>query len=195
MERCAWCLGNDIDRRYHDEEWGRPIHDEIKHFEFLSLEAMQCGLSWSIILRKREILRECFSGFDYVKIARYNDDDVQRIMNTVGMIRSERKIRAIISNAAAFEQIREEFGSFDKYIWSFTNNHVHVYLKHHRGGMETHNSLSEQISKDLKKRGFKFLGAVCVYSYLQACGIINDHSPQCFAYRELSAAENVTYIK
>ncbi len=128
MERCEWCLGSDIDRRYHDEEWGRPVHDDVKHFEFLSLEAMQCGLSWSIILKKRGILRECFSGFDFAKIARYNDRDVQRIMNTVGMIRSERKIRAIISNAAAFEQIREEFGSFDKYVWLFTNNRVHVYL-------------------------------------------------------------------
>jgi len=195
MQRCAWCLGSENNLRYHDEEWGRPVHDDRKHFEYLSLEAMQCGLSWSIILGKRKILRECFSWFNFAEISNYTDADVERIMNTAGMIRSERKIRAIISNAAAFEQIREEFGSFDKYIWAFTNNRVHVYLKHHRGGTETHNSLSEKISKELKKRGFKFLGSVCVYSYLQASGIINDHSPDCFVYRELAEAKNAEYIK
>lgn len=195
MERCGWCCDNGIMQKYHDEEWGFQLHDDRKHFEYISLEVMQCGLNWNMMLQKREIFRKCFAGFDYVQIAEFTEQDIERILNEEGMIRSRRKIEAIIGNAKAYLKIIGEFGSFDKYIWAFSGNESLVYLKHHRGQWEDRNELSDRVSKDLKKRGFKYLGSVTVFSHLQACGIINDHSPNCYLYKKLIQAGNVRYVE
>ncbi len=194
MDRCSWCCDGGIVQKYHDEEWGIPLHDDRKHFEYISMEVMQCGLNWAMMLKKRDIFRKCFDDFDFYQIAKYSERDVIRIMNEEGMIRSRRKIEAVIGNAKAFLQIIEEFGSFDKYIWSYSDHESLIYVKHHNGQGETRNGLSDQISKDLKKRGFKYLGSITVFSHLQACGIINDHSPQCYMYEKLVHMGNVRYI-
>ena len=178
---------------YHDTEWGVPTHDDRVHFEFLMLECLQCGLSWQTILNKRDILRMCFDNFDYNKIASYTPDDVQRIMNTEGMIRSQRKIEAIIKNAKLFISICKEFGTFSEYIWGYTNNKTILYKGHERGRLPAKNSLSEEISKDLKKRGFSYLGPVTIYAYLQSCGLVNDHGCNCSRYRHI--IENYPVIK
>ena len=194
IKRCTWCCDNGINQKYHDEEWGIPLHDDQKHFEYLSREVMQCGLNWTMMLKKRDIFRECFSDFDYVQIAEYSEQDIDRILNVEGMIKSRRKIEAIIANAKAYLKIIEEFGSFDKYIWSYSDHESLVYLKHHRGQWEVSNEISDKLSKDLKKRGFKYLGSITVFSHLQACGIINDHSPECYMYEKLIHMGNVRYI-
>lgn len=194
MERCKWCCDGGINQKYHDEEWGIPLHDDQKHFEFISMEVMQCGLNWTMMLKKREIFRECFADFDYRIIADFSEKQIEEILKKEGMIKSRRKIEAIIHNARCFLQIIDDFGSFDHYIWSFTNGQTFIYRCHHEGQLESKNALSDQISKDLKKRGFKYLGSITVYSHLQACGIINDHDPACFRYQELIGAGNITYI-
>lgn len=195
IERCSWCCDNGINQKYHDEEWGIPLHDDQKHFEFISMEVMQCGLSWTLMLKKRDIFKECFEDFDYNKVAKYDEQDITRILNKEGMIRSRRKIEAIIGNAKGFLAIIEEFGSFDQYIWSFSENQTFVYLKHHTGQGDVSNELSDRVSKDIRKRGFKYLGSITVFSHLQACGIINDHSPNCWMYEKLIKQGNIRYIK
>ena len=194
--KCQWCRDGGLLEQYHDTEWGIPCHDDRLLFEYLMLEAMSCGLSWKLMLQKREIFRACFAGFDYKKVAalmraRSAGDptreseytptkaDIDRAMEYPGMIRSRRKIAAIISNARCFLQIQEEFGSFDKYIWSYTEGQTYIYQCHLDGAWLTKDELSDRIAADLKKRGFKFLGSTLVYSYLQAIGIINDHAPDC----------------
>lgn len=194
MERCEWCLDGGILQKYHDEEWGNLIHDDKKHFEYLLMETMQCGLNWTMMLKKREIFRKSFDNFDYQLIAVYDDDKVERIMNTDGMIKSRRKITAIISNAKCFLNVIKEFGSFDNYIWSFSNNYTIVYVKHQQGQAEVRNELSDRLSKDMKKRGFKYLGSITIFSHLQASGIINDHSCNCYKYKELLQKGNIKYI-
>ena len=181
MNRCSWCEDNPLARLYHDEEWGVPLHDDRKQFEFLMMEVMQCGLSWNLMLKKRDTFRRCFDDFDYERIAAYDETDIERIMNTKDMIKSERKIKAVIENARAYLKIIEEFGSFDTYLWRCSGGKTLVY-KSHRDKHVASNELSEALSKDLKKRGFKFLGPVTLYSHLQACGLINDHAPDCFRY-------------
>lgn len=182
MLRCAWCEDNGIMQRYHDEEWGIPVHDDRKQFEFLMLEVMQCGLNWRMMLQKRAVFNACFDGFDFEKIAAYTDEDVARILQAEGMIKSPRKISAIIHNARLFMTLREEYGSFDEYLWRYAGHKTILYRRHERGRIPAKNHLSDTISKDLKKRGFKYLGSVTVYSHLQACGIINDHHKDCFMY-------------
>lgn len=194
MERCGWCLDGGILQKYHDEEWGNPLHDDKKHFEYLLMEAMQCGLNWTMMLKKREIFRECFDGFDYRRIAEYTEEDIERIMNMEGMIKSRRKISAIINNAKCFLKVIEEFGSFDDYIWSFSDYHTFVYIKHQQGQEEARNELSDRLSCDMKKRGFKYLGSITIFSHLQACGIINDHACNCFKYEQLIKDGKVKYI-
>ena len=149
------------------------------------MEAMQCGLNWNMMIQKREIFRECFDGFDYQKVACYTEADVQRILETEGMIRSRRKIEAVIHNARCFLRVREEFGTFSDYLWGFSKGKTILYMGHQKGDVPAKNGLSDEVSRDLKKRGFKYLGSVTVYSHLQACGIINDHMESCFRYREL----------
>ena len=185
MERCPWCLGNEQMIRYHDEEWGVPVHDDRKQFEFLMMEVMQCGLNWNMMIQKREIFRSCFDDFDFDKVAAYGETDIECIMGTDGMIRSRRKIEAVIHNAQCFQKIRAEFGSFSEYIWGFTKGKTYLYIGHQKGAVLARNGLSDQISADLKKRGLKYMGSVTVYAHLQACGIINDHWEGCFRYREL----------
>lgn len=194
MKRCSWCCDGGLNQQYHDNEWGIPLHDDIKHFEYISLEVMQCGLSWALMLKKRDIFKKCFADFDFSKVAAYTSEDVERILREEGMIKSRRKIEAIKVNAQAFLKIIEEYGSFDRYIWSFTGEKTYVYRKHHKGQWESSNALSDEISKDLKKRGFKYLGSITVFSHLQACGIINDHSPDCFMYEKLLQLGSVKYI-
>lgn len=193
--RCAWCCDGGLNQNYHDSEWGIPLHDDQKHFEYLMMEVMQCGLSWILMLKKRETFRKCFANFDYHTVAQYGDDDVERILSTEGMIKSRRKVCAIIHNAQCFLRIIEDYGSFDHFIWSFTNNRTHVYLKHQRGEWEAKNDLSDRVSAALKKRGFKYLGSITVFSHLQACGIINDHDPECWMYSNLIQNTNVEFIE
>ena len=190
-ERCSWCLGNPLLLAYHDQEWGVPFHDDRKHFEYLTLEVMQCGLNWLMMLKKRAVINDCFDHFDYEKIARYTEDDIQKIMNTEGMIRSERKIKAVINNAIKYKELINEYGSFDTYIWSFTGGKTYIYKKHLEGQPDARNDLSDAVSKDLKSRGFKFLGSVTVFAYLQSVGIINDHSANCWRFKELNTSNCV----
>ncbi len=182
MSYCNWENTSPLNIKYHDEEWGVPIHDDMHQFEYLSMEVLQCGLNWNMIINKRNILRACFDGFDYQKIARYTDKDIKRIMQTESMIKSQKKIEAIINNARCFLKIRQIFGSFDSYLWSYSKGKTILYHKHAQGHIPVSNDLSEKISKDLKKHGFKFLGPVTIYSHLQACGIINDHDQNCPRY-------------
>ena len=190
MERCPWCLGNEKMICYHDEEWGVPVHDDRKQFEFLMMEVMQCGLNWNMMIQKREIFRACFDDFDFDKVAVYGETDIERILGTDGMIRSRRKIEAVIHNAQCFQKIRAEFGSFSEYIWGFTRGKTYLYMGHQKGSIPARNGLSDRISADLKKRRLKYMGSVTVYSHLQACGIINDHWEGCFRYKELISCTN-----
>ncbi|HJA94749.1 MAG TPA: DNA-3-methyladenine glycosylase I [Candidatus Eisenbergiella merdipullorum] len=193
ITRCAWCCDNGVNQNYHDEEWGVPLHDDRMQFEYLSLEVLQCGLNWTMMLNKREIFRQCFDDFDFDKVAFYDEKRMHKILETPGMIRSPRKVNAIINNAACFRKIRAEYGSFDVWLWGFTGGKTHIYRKHQQGESESKNELSDRIAAELKKRGFKYLGSVTVYSHLQACGIINDHSPDCFRYRELLDMADVEF--
>lgn len=185
MGYCGWNSASEIDRHYHDTEWGIPTHDDKKQFEYLMMEVMQCGLSWELMLRKRETFRKCFDNFEYDKIATYNDKDIERIMNTENMIHSERKIKAVINNAHCFQKIRSIHGSFSNYLWAYSDNKTIIYSNHINGRIPISNSLSEKISNDLKSKGFKYLGAITMYSHLQACGIINDHDADCPKYKEI----------
>ena len=186
MAYCNWGNTSPLNQKYHDEEWGIPVHDDIKQFEYLMMEVMQCGLNWNMMINKREIFRCCFDKFDFDKIARYGEGDVARIMETEGMIKSPRKIKAIIHNAQCFQKIRAEFGSFCNYLWAYSGGKTILYDKHGDGYIPACNGLSDKISKDLKKRGFKFLGSVTVYSHLQAAGIINDHGSDCLRYKYIN---------
>ena len=188
MGYCGWNSASEIDRHYHDTEWGIPVHDDRKQFEYLMMEVMQCGLSWELMLRKREIFRQCFDNFDFDKVAAYDERDVERIINTDGMIRSPRKIRTIINNARCFQKIRNLYGSFSNYLWAYADGKTIIYSSHGGGRIPVSNGLSARISKDLKSKGFKYLGAITVYSHLQACGIINDHDTDCPCYKKINGS-------
>ena len=185
MSYCDWGFRFEAMKIYHDTEWGVPLHDDRKQFEFLMMEVMQCGLSWDLMIKKREIFRSCFDGFDYDRIAEYGEADIERIINTEGMIKSRRKIEAVISNARRFKLIRAEFGSFDNWLWKHSGYKTILYIGHEKGKVPVSNGLSDEIAKELKKRGFKYLGTVTVYSHLQACGLINDHSEDCPCYKKV----------
>ncbi|MBR1443106.1 MAG: DNA-3-methyladenine glycosylase I [Firmicutes bacterium] len=193
MGYCNWDFSSEENKKYHDEEWGMPMRDDRGQFEFLMMEVMQCGLNWNMMIKKRDIFRSCFDNFQYEKIAEYGDSDIERIMNTEGMIRSKRKIDAIINNAKCFMQIRNEFCSFSNYLWRYSNNKTIVYNKHPEGFIPVSNGLSDDISKDLKKRGFKYLGTITIYSHLQACGIINDHDANCECFKKIVDKYPVVY--
>ena len=185
MAYCNWGNTSELNLKYHDTEWGIPLWDDRGQFEFLMMEVRQCGLNWNMMINKREIFRSCFDNFEYDKIAEYGKDDIDRIMDTEGMIRSVRKIEAVINNARCFQKIREEYGSFSEYLWAYSKGKTILYNKHGDGYIPVSNGLSDAISKDLKKRGFKYLGTVTVYSHLQACGIINDHGSDCPCYKKI----------
>lgn len=178
QERCAWANGDPLLERYHDEEWGDPLYDDRKQFEFLCLEVMQCGLSWMTILRKRVAMQDAFDGFDYEKIAGYGEEKISELLETPGIIHSRKKIDATIHNAKCFLEVQAQEGSFSRYLWSFVGSVPIRYPKEERNLAQS--PLSQQSSADLKRRGFQFLGPVTVYSHLQAAGLINDHSDDCF---------------
>lgn len=182
MSKCTWCQSDILSEAYHDEEWGIPLHDDRKHFEYLLMEVMQCGLSWNLMLKKRETFRMCFDDFDYDKIAAYDEQKIRSIMLTENMIKSERKIRAIINNAIQYRKIIDEFGTFDEFLWAYSKHKTIVYQSHQKQHVAS-NELSDLVSKELKQRRFKYLGSITVYSHLQACGIINDHEKKCFQYQ------------
>lgn len=181
MKRCAWAYSDEL-RAYHDCVWGIPQHDEIKLFKMLILEGLQAGLSWEIILKKEKAYEEALDHFDYYKIAKYDEDKYNELMETPLLIKNKLKMRAIITNASAFINIQQEFGSFDHYIWRYVHNQP---IKHHyrfSKDVPPFDELSTKISQDLKKRGFKFVGPTIIYSYLQAIGIYNDHEIDCDFY-------------
>lgn len=190
MGYCDWANGSADLKKYHDEEWGVPVFDDKRMFEHLSLECLQCGLSWSLMLKKRAVFRECFEDFDFEKVASFTEEDEARVLKTENMLRAPRKIRAIVENARRFLEIREEFGTFCEYLRRLTGGKTILYEGHEKAGAKipVSNGLSERIGKDLKKRGFKFVGAVTIYSHLQACGVINDHDETCPCYQRINEA-------
>lgn len=181
--RCAWCEKDDLYRQYHDNEWGKPVYDDATLFEFLILETFQAGLSWHTILKKRENFRIAFDNFDYKKIANYTEDKVQELLQDSGIIRNKLKIRATISNAISFIEVQKEFGSFSKYIWNFTNGKPIQNNRKSLNEVPATTGLSDEISKDLKKRGFKFVGSTVVYAHMQATGMVNDHIKECWTQK------------
>lgn len=178
--RCAWCGNDPLYMAYHDEEWGVPVYEDSRLFEFLLLETFQAGLSWITILRKRENFRKAFDGFDYLKIADYDEKKYDTLIVDQGIIRNKLKIRSAISNAQAFIKIQHEFGSFSDYIWDFVKHRPINLQRADLGSVPSNTDLSNIISKDLKKRGFKFVGTTVVYAFMQAVGMVNDHVEACY---------------
>jgi DNA-3-methyladenine glycosylase I len=179
-KRCGWCLSSDLYKEYHDEEWGVPVYDDQKLFEFLILETFQAGLSWITILKKRDNFRLAFDDFDYLKVAQYPEDKIQELMQDAGIIRNQLKIRAAVSNAVAFMKVQDEFGSFSKYIWEFTGGKPINKNRQSLKEVPATSPLSDEISKDLKNRGFKFVGSTVVYAHMQATGMVDDHVEDCW---------------
>jgi len=185
MHKCGWCVGDPLYVEYHDTEWGVPVRDDDTLFEFLILETFQAGLSWITILRKRENFRKAFDQFDYNRIAAYPESKIQSLLQDAGIVRNQAKIRATVNNAQAFLQVQKEFGSFSSYIWGFVDNvPIKNSLKNYKEGPAT-TPLSDAISKDLKNRGFKFVGSTVIYAHMQATGMVNDHEVSCFRYQQV----------
>lgn len=185
MNRCPWCEGNELYVKYHDEEWGVPVFDDRKQFEFLVLESAQAGLNWLTILKKREAYREAYDNFDVSSVASFDEEKVQKLLKADGIIKNQLKIRSSINNAQMFLKVQDEFGSFSRYIWKFVDFTPVINEWEDISQVPAKTELSEKISSDLKKRGFKFLGPVIVYSHLQATGIVNDHIKSCFRYDQI----------
>jgi DNA-3-methyladenine glycosylase I len=184
--RCPWAGTDALYVAYHDGEWGTPVHDELRHFEFLVLESAQAGLSWSTILRKREGYRRAYRGFDPARVARFTPRDVERLLGDPGIVRNRAKIEASINNARRFLEIQREFGSFDAYLWEWTGGRPRVNRWKSLSEIPPRTELSDALAKDLKARGFRFLGSTIVYSHLQAVGVVNDHLVSCFRWKELA---------
>lgn len=182
--RCGWCGNDKLYQDYHDTEWGVPVYDDEKMFEFLILEGFQAGLSWITILKRREGFREAFDNFDYKKIAKYDEKKIQALMQDDRIIKNQLKIRASVTNALAFMEVQKEFGSFCNYLWSFTNGKVIDNQPKELKDIPAQTELSDKISKDLKKRGFKFVGSTIIYAHLQAVGIVNDHLQNCWVRKK-----------
>ena len=181
--RCRWCVGDALYEKYHDEEWGKPVYDDATLFEFLILETFQAGLSWITILRKRENFRNAFDQFDYTKIAKYGEAKVGELMLDAGIIRNQLKVRSAISNARYFMEIQKEFGSFSNYIWKYTDGKPIENNRKSMSEIPATTPLSDAISKDLKKRGFKFVGSTVIYAHMQATGMVNDHIADCWTQK------------
>jgi DNA-3-methyladenine glycosylase I len=184
LKRCNWCNSSDLYQKYHDQEWGVPVYDDQTLFEFLILETFQAGLSWITILNKRENFRNAFDNFNYKKIAHYSEDKVQELLLDAGIIRNQLKVRSAISNAVAFIKIQEEFGSFSSYIWEFTDGKPIHNNRQSLKEVPATTPLSDTISKDLKKRGFKFVGSTVIYAHMQATGMVNDHVADCWKFQK-----------
>lgn len=182
--RCAWAGDDELYCRYHDEEWGIPVHDDRKLFEMLILEGMQAGLSWITILRKRENYRKAFDGFDIDKILQYDDDKVASLMQDAGIVRNRLKIQSVLVNAKAFRAVQEAHGSFDSFLWAYVDGKPIRNIWREMAEIPAHTGLSDQISKDMKKLGFKFVGSTIIYAYMQAVGVVNDHVADCFLSTE-----------
>lgn len=178
--RCAWCEKDNLYRDYHDNEWGNPVYEDDKLFEFLILETFQAGLSWYTILKKRDNFKKAFADFDYQKVAKFDEKKIQELMQDTGIIRNQLKIRGTVANALAFMEIQEEFGSFSKYIWNFIDGKPILNNFKTLSEIPATTPLSEAISKDLKKRGFKFVGSTVIYAHMQATGMVNDHVEDCW---------------
>lgn len=186
-ERCAWAK-NELAIRYHDAEWGVPLHDDRGLFEFLILEGAQAGLSWDTILAKRENYRKAFDGFDPVKVARYSEAKCQKLLQNEGIIRNRLKIASAVANAKAFLVVQKEFGSFDAYVWAFVGGKPIDGQRKVSGDVPAKTEISDALSKDLKKRGFNFVGSTIMYAFMQATGMVNDHLELCFRYKEIKRA-------
>lgn len=185
-ERCGWAEGQFPEyESYHDQEWGVPVHNDQTHFEFLILEGAQAGLSWATVLRRREGYRKSFADFDAEKVALFTEEDIRRLMLDTGIIRNQLKIRATVNNAQRFLEVQKEFGSFSQYIWRFVGGKPVVNHWNHYKEAPATSPESDALSKDLKKRGFKFVGSTIMYAHMQACGLVMDHSTKCFRYAEL----------
>ena len=184
-KRCQWCVGDPLYEAYHDYEWGVPIHEDQLLFEFLTLETFQAGLSWITILKKRENFRSAFDSFDYQRIAHYNEDKIQDLLHDARIIRNQKKIRATVNNAQRFMEIQKSHGSFSSYIWDFVGNTPiqNSYTKESELPVTT--DIATNLSRDLKKRGFRFVGPTVVYAHMQATGMVNDHTTACFRYEEI----------
>lgn len=189
--RCGWAQKNELMTKYHDEEWGNPLHDEQKLFEFLILEGMQAGLSWLTILNKRENFRVAYDNFDVQKVAGYDQQKVEELMSDSGIIRNRQKIDASINNAKRFLEVAEEFGSFNQYIWNFVDHQPIVNHWEKLSELPAKTELSDFISADLKRRGFKFVGSTVIYAHLQATGMVNDHLTSCFCHPEFKISESI----
>lgn len=181
-KRCFWVTDSKIYQDYHDYEWGIPVYDDQTLFEFLILETFQAGLSWTTILNKRENFRKAFDGFDYTKIADYGEDTCASLLQNEGIVRNKLKIRAAILNAKLFMEIQQEYGSFSKFIWAYVDGKPIVNRFHSKEEVPATTPLSDRISKDLKKRGFKFVGSTIIYAFMQATGMVNDHTMECYKY-------------
>jgi DNA-3-methyladenine glycosylase I len=182
--RCSWCLGFDQYIKYHDEEWGVPVHDDRTHFEFLILEGAQAGLSWSTILKKREGYRKAFADFDPFKVSKFSEKKLEKILQDPGIVRNRLKVYAAVNNARRFLEVQKEFGSFDSYIWNFVNGKPIVNKWKSLSQILPTTKESDALSKDLIKRGFKFVGSTVIYAHMQACGLVNDHLVDCWRYKE-----------
>ena len=183
---CEWVGSDPLYIDYHNNEWGRPVYDDQKLFEYLILDTFQAGLSWLTVLRKRENFRKAFDNFDAVKIAAYHEKKIQELLHNKGIIRNQLKIRAAVSNAQAYLKVKEEYGSFSEYIWRFTGGKPKINHWKHIGEVPASTPESDAMSKDLKKRGFKFVGSTICYAFMQAAGMVNDHTTDCYLHRELS---------
>jgi DNA-3-methyladenine glycosylase I len=188
-KRCPWCLGSDLDRTYHDTEWGVPVHDDRTLFEFLTLEGAQAGLSWSTILKKRDGYRQAFDSFDVARIARYSTAKVQRLLENPGIVRHRQKVESTVTNARAFLEIQAARGSFDAYLWGFADGRPIRNRWKSSAQVPSRTELSDALSKDLARRGFKFVGTTICYAYMQAVGMVNDHLVSCFRHAEVSGLE------
>lgn len=184
--RCSWCLKTENYIRYHDEEWGKPVQDDQKHFEFLILEGAQAGLSWLTILNKRDGYRKAFADFDPAKVARFTEAKCEKILLDPGIVRNRLKVYGAVNNAKRFLDVQKEFGSFNKYIWSFVDGKPIINKWNSLGQIAPTTKESDALSKDLIKRGFKFVGSTVMYSHMQACGLVNDHLTSCFRYKEVN---------
>lgn len=182
--RCPWCTGFDQYVKYHDEEWGVPVHDDRTHFEFLILEGAQAGLSWSTVLKKREAYRKAFADFDPAEVAKFTEKKLEKLLTDPGIIRNRLKVYAAANNAKRYLEVQKEFGTFDKYIWGFVGNKPLVNKRRGMGDIPPTTPESDALSKDLIKRGFKFVGTTIIYAHMQACGLVNDHQVDCFRYSE-----------
>ena len=178
--RCSWCLSHEIYIKYHDEEWGVPVHDDKKWFEFIVLDGMQAGLSWLTVLKKREHFQKAFDNFDPVKVAKYGEKKIASLLQDEGIIRNKAKVNAAIVNAQRFLEVQKEFGSFDKYIWQFTGGKTIINKRKNISEVPARSAESDTMSKDLVKRGFKFVGSTICYAFMQAAGMVNDHTVDCW---------------